>query len=339
MPDIHGGRQPEPQIPVANIGFGNYQTVAVDVAVTTRITGREQDFMSRASAGVDPGQFPERDECIEQAYFFRIFRERIAANISAQDVLARIHDEVLVTTRLPYAIQYLSTELKHSGLLGDGFARLPHYFTPFQTYVVRQAEAEGKRFTIPVALLILEREALYKSVEPTQAGLFVYQLEAITRNRLGYDAGLRAIAGDPFYGQAWIENAEIVRRQLGVIDLAELVYLRSETYVTVERRDNPGYEPSLPPLFGEKEGRIARASIGRDPLFLFAALQRQLNYPEVPRLVQRDDVTTKMEQLQAKVRDLEARLRMLESEQRGTFDPTQFGKPDGFRDIPDEDGK
>ncbi|MCZ2340535.1 MAG: hypothetical protein LC104_01905 [Bacteroidales bacterium] len=293
--------------------------------------------MSNAPARTAPGQIPERDECIEQTYFFRIFRERIAQNISAQDVLARVHDEVLVTTKLPFAIQYLSTELKHSGLLGDGFARLPHYFTPFQTFVIRQAEAEGKRFTIPVAFLILEREAAYKAGEPTQAGLFVYQLEAITRNRLGYDAGLRAIGGDPFYGPAWVENAEIVRRQIGVVDLAELVYLRSDTYVADERRDDPAYQPSLPPLFGEKEGRIARASIRRDPLFLFAALQRQLNYPEVPRLVQRDDVSTKIEMLQTKVRDLEARLRILESEQRGTFDPTQFGKPDMFRDRKDDE--
>ena len=36
----------------------------------------------------------------------------------------------------------------------------------------------------------------------------------------------------------------------------------------------------MPPLFAEKEGKIAKANRGRDPL-LFAALQRQLGYPEV----------------------------------------------------------
>ena len=45
----------------------------------------------------------------------------------------------------------------------------------------------------------------------------------------------------------------------------------------------------MPPLFGEKEGKIAKASRGRDPLFLFAALQRQLGYPEVPRYRQVQD--------------------------------------------------
>src|SRR5215472_8632038 len=84
---------------------------------------------------------------IEQAYFFHVFRERIAANMSAQELLERIHEEILATTRLPYAIQFLATELKHSGLLSSGFARLGHYFTPFQAYIIRRTEEEGARFT------------------------------------------------------------------------------------------------------------------------------------------------------------------------------------------------
>jgi hypothetical protein len=277
------------------------------------------------------------EEWVEQAYFFRIFRERIAENIPAQEVLSRAHDEVLATTKLPYAIQYLATELNFSGLLGTGFARLPHYFTAFQTFVIQQAEEEGKQFTIPVALQILEREARYKAGTPTEAGLFVYHLETIARNRLGYAAGLRAMMADPFYSDDWVKHIEIVHRQLGVVELAELIYLRSEAYVVDRRREEPGYEPSLPPLFSEKAGRIGRASIGRDPLFLFAALQRQLGYPEVPRPQDRSDTSVRLELLQAKVRDLEARLRILESETRGTFDPTQFGKPEFLRDLEPEE--
>lgn len=285
------------------------------------------------------GRRPDRDECIEQAYFFRIFRERLAVQHSAQEVLDHVHDEVLATTKLPYAIQFLATEIKHSGLLGDGFARLGHYFTAFQTFVIRQSEEEGKRFTLPVGLLILEREALYKSGDPTPAGLFVYQLEAITRNRMGYANGLTAVTADPFYGPAWSAHADMVRRQIGIVELAELVYLRSETYIAEQRKSDPDYVPPVPPLYGDKEGRIARASIGRDPLFLFAALQRQLNYPEVPRPRPRDDVSTKLDATEVKLRELEVRLRMLESEHRGTFDPTQFGKPEIFRDMKDDDDK
>ena len=52
---------------------------------------------------------------------FATFRERIAENISTQDVLDHVHQEILSTTRLPLAIQFLATELKHSGLLSSGF--------------------------------------------------------------------------------------------------------------------------------------------------------------------------------------------------------------------------
>ena len=75
-----------------------------------------------------------------------------------------------------------------------------------------------------------------------------------------------------------------------------MLYVRSEFYVADERRRNPEYTPKVPPLFGEKEGKIARANRGRDPLFLFAALQRQLGYPEVPRPKPRDDIESKLDE-------------------------------------------
>src|SRR5262245_6389800 len=127
----------------------------------------------------------DREEYIEQAYFFRTFRERALENMPAQEVLERIHEEILATTRLPLAIQFLATELKHSGVLASGFARLPHYFTPFQAFVIAQAEKAGLRFSLPTALLVLEREANYRAGSVTPAGLFVYQFETLSRNRLG----------------------------------------------------------------------------------------------------------------------------------------------------------
>jgi hypothetical protein len=81
----------------------------------------------------------DREEYVEQAYLFRIFRERLADNLPAQDILEIANQEVLTTTRLPYAIQFLTAELKHSGLLASGFSRLPHYFTAFQCFVIRLA--------------------------------------------------------------------------------------------------------------------------------------------------------------------------------------------------------
>jgi hypothetical protein len=278
----------------------------------------------------------DREEYIEQAYFFRVLRERLGQNLAMQEVLERVHEEILSTTRLPLAIQFLATELKHSGLLSSGFARLPHYFTAFQTYVIRQTEEGSQRVTIDTALLALEREAEYRANNPSPAGLFVFQFEVLSRNRLGYDAGLSAMQGDPLYDAAWQEYVGLVRRQLGTVDFGDLVYLRSQLYVLEQRRRDPGYEPPLAPLFQEKEGKIARANRGRDPLYLFAALQRQLGYPQVPRPVPPDDVGTKILGLQAKIRELEMRLKLVESELRGQVDLTQFlGKPDLLKDQPE----
>jgi hypothetical protein len=274
------------------------------------------------------GTILDREEYIEQAYFFRVFRERLATNLAAQEVLTRIHEEILATTHLPYAIQFLATDLKHTGNLSSGFAHLAHYFTPFQTYVMTRTEDETSRFSTEIGLIILEREAQYRAGELTAAGLFVYQFEALSRNRLGYNEGLAAMAGDPFYDAAWKEYLDLVRRQVGTVDFADLVYLRSDLYVQEQQRQNPNYEPPVPPLFDEKEGKIAKANRGRDPLYLFAALQRQLNYPEVPRPRPRDDPSAKLEVLQAKFREMEMRMKLIEGELRGQVDLSQFGKPE-----------
>jgi hypothetical protein len=275
----------------------------------------------------------DREEYVEQAYFFRTFRERLAQNMPTQEVLATLDQEILTTTRLPMAVQFLATEVKHSGVLATGFERLTHYFTAFQGFVVRQAEQEGLRFSMDTALIVLEREATYRANNPTRPGLFVYQFETIARNRLGYWDGLTAMGEDPFYDADWRGYLETVRKSVGVVDFADLVYYRSEFAVMERRRRDSQYEPPVPILFGEKEGKIATASRGHDPLFLFAALQRQLNYPEVPRSVVRDETSTKLEQMQTKVRELDARLKLLESETRGgPIDWTQFGKPDLLKD-------
>src|SRR5438874_7687357 len=104
----------------------------------------------------------DREEYIEQAYFFHAFRERVMDGLPAQEVLARIGEEILSTTRLPLAIGFLHTEIKVSGLMGPAMARLAHYFTPFQSFVVSRAEEDVGRFGMDQALLILEREAKFR---------------------------------------------------------------------------------------------------------------------------------------------------------------------------------
>ena len=281
----------------------------------------------------------DREEYIEQAYFFRILRERVMENMPIQDILTHIHEEILSTTHLPMAIQFLATEIKHSGLFSSGFARLAHYFTAFQAFTVQQTEDEKKRFSIEIGLLILEREALYRAGTPTPAGLFVYQFEALSRNRLGYDEGILCMRTDPFYDEDWKVFLDMVHRQVGIVDFADLLYLRSDFYVQDQRRLEAGYEPPVTPLFGEKEGKIAKANRGRDPLYLFAALQRQLNYPEVPRPKSRDDLNTKVETLKTKIKELETRLKLVEGEIRGQVDLSEFMAKPELLHPPEDDEK
>lgn len=279
----------------------------------------------------------EREEYIEQAYLFGALRERMAEGLAMQEVLEQVGQEILATTRLPYAVQFLTAEVKHTGLLSSGFARLPHYFTPFQAFVVRCTEDERLRFAAETALLVLQREAEFLAGNPNASGLFVYQFEVLCRNRLGYADGLTGILGDPFYPPDWREFVDMLKQQVGLVDFAEIVFLRSEQYVEERRRQEPNYEPPLPAVFGAKEGKIAGANRGKDPLFLFAALQRQLNYPEVPRPTPRDDLTSKLETIQARLRELDARLKLVEGEQRGHVDLSQFGKPELLTGLPNDD--
>src|SRR5215203_3349841 len=93
------------------------------------------------------------EEYIEQAYLFRVLRERLAEGQAIQTVLESVDQELLSTTRLPMAVQFLAGEVKHSGLLSSGFARLSHYFAPFQAFVLQGSEDDRLRFSIDTGLL------------------------------------------------------------------------------------------------------------------------------------------------------------------------------------------
>ena len=64
----------------------------------------------------------------------------------------------------------------------------------------------------------------------------------------------------------------------------------------------------------------ARANIGRDPNYLFGALQRQLGYPEVPRPPRVSEARREMEDLQRKMKAIESKLKLLEGEVFGQTD-------------------
>lgn len=276
-----------------------------------------------------PAPLLDREEYVEQAYFFRVYRQRIEDGIPAQEALRSIREELLATTKLPFAIDFLAAEMQLHGRFGEGMGKLSHYFTPFQTFVTQRAEAEEAKFEMRMALRILEREAEYRAQSPQPQALFIYQFECLARNRLGYDTGLSAVAEDGLYSADWREWIAGLRRQLGETDFADLIYLRSQHQVDEVRRrtHDPDFQPRAAVLFGAQEGRIAKAHRGKDPLFMFAALQRHLGYPAVPRPAPGRTKPLFDPQVEFRFQRVENRIALLESEVKGGIDLSQFYKP------------
>ena len=123
----------------------------------------------------------EREEYLEQAYFYRKLNERMQQGMSTQDLLYAIRQELLSTSRLPLALDFMRTELKHTGGFGTAMAHMSHYFTSFQTFVITEAERQEGRFDFRVALEILEREAKYRAEGASRQGIFFYQFETLCR--------------------------------------------------------------------------------------------------------------------------------------------------------------
>lgn len=267
----------------------------------------------------------EREEYVEQAYFFRMVGERLPENFPLQELMGQLRHEILATTKLPMAIDYLLTELRHSGAMSVAMKKLAHYFTPYQAYVIEAAEEDRGRFDTRVAIDILHHQAKYLSETPSPEGLFLYQFETLARNRMRYDRGLDAMARDPMYNEDWRQWIYTVRRQVGIIDLADMIFVRSREYLRRKTRPGmPAPEPEAPVLFGDKEGKIAWANRDKDPMYLFAALQRHLGYPMAPRLKRIDETQEIIPLLLRRIERLEVRIKILEQEAREGLDITQF---------------
>jgi hypothetical protein len=247
---------------------------------------------------------------------------------------------------------------------------MAHYFAPFQAFIIEEAERERGKFDLRVALEILRREAEYRSQAATPQGSFLYQFECLCRNRLRYDPGLQAMAADPIYDEAWREWIDSVRRRIGMVEIGDLIFIRSEHYRVAHRldrieqrseddevhaedgsmnaeaeadphgvyaasmEDDGRIEAPVTPLFGDREGRIALANRRKDPLVLFAALHRQLGYPSVPRPAPLDNREDLLGSVARRVERMEKRIKLLEEEQKGGIDLTKFFGPPKEGDAP-----
>ncbi len=266
----------------------------------------------------------DRAEYVEQEYLYRLLRERTGQEMSMQETLEQIRFELLASTSLPIAVEYLLTELKHSGQMFPAMYKLAHYFTQFQSYLIEQSEQEVGRFTMETALRVLEAEAKYRAEGADKAGLFFFHFEVLCRHRLNYDKGLTAISHDPLFDDDWSKWILMLRAQVGLVDFADLLFLSSEDYRDRLIAAGESVADKGPFLFGKKEGRIAFGNRRKEPLFLFAGMQRHLGYPEVPRLIPPDANEELVPQLARRVERLETRIKMMEEEQRSGLDITKF---------------
>lgn len=271
------------------------------------------------------------EEYVEQAYLFKALKERTSADEPLQDLLGYLREEVLATTKLPMAIDFLLAEVKQLGTMGSAMKRIAHYFTPFQSFLIASAEDDHSRFQMQTALHLLYHDAQLRSENADRVTMFFHQFETLCRNRLDYDYGLQAIAVDPSYDDVWQKWILGIRHKLGIVDLADLVYLHSEHYMAKKRDEDEACDPLL---FGEKEGRIALANRTKETHYLFLALQRQLGYPPIPQPKKIDRNEALVPKLKQMVERLEVRVKLLEDEQRNQgIDLSRFYKknqsPDG----------
>ena len=293
-----------------------------------------------------------REEYIEQSYLFRTLGERMLDGVATQDALKSLGHEILATTKLPLAIDYLVSDLKLTGTIAPAMHQLSHYFTTFQTFVMTEAEDEEGRFDLRTALAILEREARYLAENGTPEGLFFYRFECLSRNRLDYMRGLAATAADDIFHTDWKDWIKMVSRQVGLVDLADLIYIRSKEiarrqerkkYIhrSITAKDGERLVAEHPAvLFGEKEGRIAWANRGKDPLYLFSALQRQLGYPTVPKPKRPQPQTESPAILARRIDRLELRVKLLEEETKGGIDLSQFDPKNSLKsDVHNNDSQ
>ena len=122
------------------------------------------------------------------------------------------------------------------------------------------------RFSMEQALLILEREAKYKSENPARRPVH-FPVRVSVAKPAGLHPGTgAAMSADPLYTEDWRDYILMLQTRLGDVDFAKPHPSYYAHFVKERRKTNPEFEPKYPTLFGEREGKIARANRGRDPV-------------------------------------------------------------------------
>ena len=61
---------------------------------------------------------------------FEGLADRTKSGEPIQELLKHLREEILATTNLPHAIDYLLAELGHVGTMASAMGKMNHYFTP-----------------------------------------------------------------------------------------------------------------------------------------------------------------------------------------------------------------
>ena len=103
----------------------------------------------------------------------------------------QLREEILATTKLPHGDRFPAGELRHCGEMASAMRKLAHYFTPFQAYVIAEAENERGRFDMRVAVEILRYEAEYRSGAAVAAGRVHVPVRGVVPESAPVRAGTR----------------------------------------------------------------------------------------------------------------------------------------------------
>ncbi len=271
----------------------------------------------------------DREEYIEQAHFFRTLKSRIEEGIPTQDLLSSVQEEILATTKLPMALDFMAGELKMQGVFGTAMAKLPHYFTAFQSFVVGEAERVQGQFDLRLAAGNPGSRSQLSSRGSYSAGLVSVSIR-VDRPQ---SPGLRRRSDRDGAGSD-------LRRRLARMDLDRPAASRLGRHCRPDLRSQrpppgtaratgeSGRRPAAGGFVPDHARDVSRlANRRKDPFLLFAALHRQLGYPEVPRRQPIDQTPEIIPGLLRRVERMETRLKLLEEEQRGGIDISRFYGP------------
>ena len=260
----------------------------------------------------------DREEYVEQAYFFQTLRERMQQDMSTQDLLVAIRQEILATTMLPFALDFMAGELRLTGGFATAMARLPHYFTPFQTYVVGEAEKAEGRFDFRIALEILQREVEYRAAGRRRKASSSISSRPSAATAWATTAAWRPSPPIAIFDENWREWILTVRRQVGLIDFGRHD-LRPQRALSQDAGEGREADPVRRKGGANRAGQSPQGSA----LSVFGAAAA-LGLSERAAAAARGHAAISSARLQQRVDRLETRVEAFEEELRGGINLSRF---------------